>query len=143
MPGAGHPTRRIPRHASGVNSMASTRLIRLSSSPLAFVLLVSLTCGAARTEAQTKAYVTNTTSGTVTVIDTSTEAVLGSIAVGAGPTRVAVAADGTRAYVVNRDSDSVSAIDTATDTVVATIAVGDSPAALAIAPDGLRIYVTL
>jgi YVTN family beta-propeller protein len=103
--------------------------------------VISVLSGVTRAEAQTKAYVTSAT--TVTVIDTSTEAVLGTIPVGAGPARVAISPDGTRAYVSNRDSDSVSAIDTATDTVVATISVGDAPGALAVTPDGQHVYVVL
>jgi YVTN family beta-propeller protein len=93
--------------------------------------------------AQTKAYVANTAANAVTVIDTATEAVLGTIPVGAAPTRVAITPDGARAYVSNRDSGSVSAIDTTTDTVVATIPVGANPAALAVTPDGRQVYVLL
>ena len=57
--------------------------------------------GATRTEAQTKAYVAHASANLVTVIDTATGAVAGTIAVGAGPTRVAITRDGTRAYVTN------------------------------------------
>ena len=95
-------------------------------------------------EAQTtKAYVATTGADSVVVIDTAGESVLGTVAAGTGPTRVAVSRDGTRAYVLNRDSDSISVIDTATDTNVGTIAVGDNPASLAVTPDGRQIYVVL
>ena len=65
-------------------------------------LLVAV--GATRAEAQTKAYVAHTAANLVTVIDTATDTVAGTVPVGAGPTKVAVARDGTRAYVINRDS---------------------------------------
>ena len=104
------------------------------------VVAMSVVAGAAPAEAQTKAYVANTTTNVVTVIDTAAETVLATIPVGTGPTRVAITPEGARAYVSNRDSDSVSAIDTATDTVVATIPVGDNPAALAVSPNGQRVY---
>jgi YVTN family beta-propeller protein len=97
--------------------------------------------GAAGAEGQTKAYVASTTANTVSVIDTLTGTVLGTIPVGAGPTRVAIAPDGSRAYVSNRGSDSIAVIDTNTDAVVATIPVGDNPTALAVTPNGKQVYL--
>jgi YVTN family beta-propeller protein len=102
------------------------------------LLVLAATVGAARVDAQTKAYVA---AGAVTVFDTTTEGVVASIPAGSAPARVAITPDGTRAYVSNKNSDSVSVIDTATDTVVGTIPVGDSPAALAMAPNGQQLYV--
>ncbi|MFD5430138.1 YncE family protein, partial [Streptomyces sp. NPDC127084] len=75
----------------------------------------------------TYAYVANSESNTVSVIDTATNTVSATIDVGSFPIGVAVSPDGTRAYVVNGFSDTVSVIDTATNTVVATVAVGDDP----------------
>ena len=43
--------------------------------------------------------------------------VTGTIPVGAGPTEVAIAPDGSRAYVANYFDATVAVIDTATDTV--------------------------
>jgi YVTN family beta-propeller protein len=106
-----------------------------------FLLSISVLSGAA--QAQTKAYIASTAANAVTVIDTASKAVLGAIAVGVAPTRVAITPDGVRAYVSNRDSGTVSAIDTMTDTVVATIPVGDGPGELAVTPDGGQVYVIL
>jgi YVTN family beta-propeller protein len=97
--------------------------------------------GATRTEAQTKAYVAQPNQNLVTVIDTATGTAAGTVAVGTGPTRVAITRDGTRAYVTNGGSASISVIDTASDAVIETIPVGDSPSALAVTPDGKRLYV--
>src|ERR1700723_923280 len=70
------------------------------------------------------AFVANNLSGTVSAIDTATNAVVDTITVGARPTEVAITPDGTIAYVANFMSGTVSVIDTATDAVVATITVG-------------------
>jgi YVTN family beta-propeller protein len=101
-----------------------------------------LAVGSTPAEAQTKAYVAHTAANLVTVIDTATDTVTGTVSVGAGPTKVAVARDGTRAYVINRDSADVSVIDTTADSVVATIPVGGTPAGLAVTSDGGSLYVT-
>ncbi|WP_285509660.1 IPT/TIG domain-containing protein, partial [Streptomyces sp. NBRC 13847] len=69
----------------------------------------------------------------VSVIDTATNSVIGTIAVGQGPTGVAVSPDGTRAYTTNSDSNTVSVIDTATNTVLDTITGITSPRDVAIA----------
>ncbi|MDV6278220.1 hypothetical protein R3Q06_32665 [Rhodococcus erythropolis] len=58
-----------------------------------------------------RVYVANNVDGTVSVIDTATDTVVGRpLSVGAGPDGVAVAPGGTRVYVANRDSGSVSVI---------------------------------
>jgi YVTN family beta-propeller protein len=88
------------------------------------------------------AYVTNVRSNNVSVIDTATNQVVATVAVGSTPFGVAVTSDGTHTYVTNRDSNSVSVIDTATNQVVTTVAVGSQPLGVAITPDGAHAYVT-
>jgi YVTN family beta-propeller protein len=87
------------------------------------------------------AYVVNTGSDSVSLIDTDTQKVVATIPVGQFPYGVAVTSDGSRVYVVNRDSDNVSVIDTATQKVVATIPVGRRPVRVAITPNGSWAYV--
>ena len=70
------------------------------------------------------AYVTNSSDGTVSVIDTASNTVVGTIPVGSVPIGVAVTPDGTHAYVTNSGSSNVSVIATASNTVVATVTVG-------------------
>src|SRR3989304_24158 len=84
------------------------------------------------------AYVTNSGTTTVSVIDTATNTVVATVAVGTNPLGVAITPDGARAYVTNSGggANSVSVIDTATNTVVATVGVGSSPFGVAITPDG-------
>ncbi len=79
-------------------------------------------------EAAPFAYVVNSGDGTVSVIDTATNTVVGTpIPVGREPYGVAVTPDGKHAYVANRGSNNVSVIDTATNLVVATVVVGNVP----------------
>ncbi|MEW6618388.1 MAG: cytochrome D1 domain-containing protein [bacterium] len=88
-------------------------------------------------------YVTNHGSHKVSVIDTSTNQVVGApIPVGTNPDGVAITPDGRYAYVTNRSSHNVSVIDTSTNQVVGTIPVGSSPLGVAITPDGRYAYVT-
>ncbi len=67
------------------------------------------------------AYVTNSSSDTVWVIDTETGTVRDIVDVGSAPFGVAVHPNGTRVYVTNQNDNSLSVIDTATDAVIATI----------------------
>jgi YVTN family beta-propeller protein len=88
--------------------------------------------GVAITPNGTHAYVANTDGNTVSVLNTTTNTVVATIAVGKSPTKVAIMPDGTRAYVTNWGSDNISVINTATNTVVATVAVGRFPIGVAI-----------
>lgn len=108
------------------------------------------------------AYVTNNGSypafsGTVSVIDTASNTVVGSpIPVGTLPYAVAVTPDGSHVYVGNQgfdpdsgsvsaDSSSVSVIDTSTNTVTTTIphTAGISiPGGIVVSPNGASVYVT-
>ena len=112
---------------------------------LLLVISVGLGLGTAATEAQTRAYVTNSQDNTVSVIDTATNTVVATVPVGVNPSGIAITPDGTRAYTANGftgASNTVSVMETATNTVVATITVGEGPSWVAITPDGTRAYVT-
>lgn len=95
-------------------------------------------------------YVANDGAGTVSVIDTSTGAVVGKpIPVGITPTVIVVSPDGSHVYVdgnpINGPFDTVDvvAINTATHAVSAPIPTSDVAvgASMAITPDGSRLYV--
>ena len=81
-----------------------------------------------------KAYVVNFNADTVSVIDTATNAVVGSaITVGNAPIGIAITPDGTKAYVTNQNANTVSVINTATNAVVGSaIPVGSVPVGIAI-----------
>ena len=91
----------------------------------------------------------NNGSDTVSVIDTASNQVPATIAVGYEPVGVAVSPDGSQVYVTNQCASSsncnngtVSVIDTATNAVTATIPVGNAPLGVAVSPDGSQVYVT-
>lgn len=86
------------------------------------------------------AYVTTLGTDTVAVIDTVSDTVVATIAVGGGPFGVAVSPDGSRAYVANAFDGTVSVIDGSSRTVIATITVGPQPLGIAVSPDGTRAY---
>jgi len=79
---------------------------------------------------------------TVIVIDTSSLAVLATIAVGDDPEYVALSDDGTRLVTLNWKSGDVTVIDTATKTVIATLPAGRYPAAAAFEPGSLVVWVS-
>lgn len=136
-----HPCCRWSLHGKG-NAMIGIhltwrRLILSSSAGLLAALLVAL---AAR--AEPFAYVSNSSAGTVSVIDTATNGVVATVPVGQVPEFLAITPDGARAYVANLRSNTVSVIATDTNTVVATVPVGANPVGVAATPDGTRVYVT-
>ncbi|MDQ6701885.1 MAG: hypothetical protein M3Z96_01655 [Pseudomonadota bacterium] len=110
------------------------------------MLAIGLGAMASPAEAAPFAYVTNSASGSVSVIDTATNTVVATVPVGIGPQEVVVTPDGKHAYVANTNAGSpsgtVSVIDTATNTVVATVPVGNDSSGVAITPDGKHAYVT-
>ncbi len=99
----------------------------------------------------TRAYVSNRDSASVSTINTSGGAysVIGTIAVGAGPTELAITPDGSRLFVIitGATPNRIDAINTATNTVIGSIlfagtqtidsmAIGAGGAELAIARSG-------
>src|SRR5262249_32770612 len=109
--------------------------------------LLGVMLGSTLAEAKPFAYVTNSLSNTVSVIDTATNTVVATVRVGSVgrlPEGVATTPDGTHAYVTSLFPvpGIVSMIDTATNTVVATVPAGFGPWGVAITPDGSHAYVT-
>lgn len=88
-------------------------------------------------------------SGSVSVIDLTTNTNIKSIEVGLHPSGMVLSPDGSRLYVACANSDCVSVINTATDEVVEEISVhsekelpfGSGPNALDISIDGKTLYV--
>ena len=115
---------------------------RFRSFSLCFWLLII--GGTISTEAQTRSYVASP-SGTITVLDTETNAVVDTITVctdfSCSPLIPAATPNGARLYVTNISHDTVSVIDTLSNTVIDTITVGQAPWGIAFTPDGKRAYV--
>ena len=97
----------------------------------------------------------------VSMIDTNTNTVAGTVPVGNAPYGVAITADGTKIYVTNALDDTVSVVNTATNLVIAHYTCGGrtpgccshnsnspkinavpEPYGLAVTPDGGRASVT-
>lgn len=74
----------------------------------------------------TKAYVANGDDDNITVINTSTKAIITTITVGDNPVGAWTGSNG-KMYVDNEDGQTVSVIDVATDTVEETITLGFMP----------------
>jgi YVTN family beta-propeller protein len=106
------------------------------------LLLLLMLFSSTNAMAQPFAYVTDSTTNTVSVIDTATGTTVATIPVGKTPTGVAVAPDGATVYVANFLGASVSVIAAATNTVTATVPVGTQPVGIAVTPDGSHVYVT-
>jgi YVTN family beta-propeller protein len=76
-----------------------------------------------------RAYVAEYGSGTVSVIDTSQEALTATIQLpaGAAPWSLALSPDGSRLYVADSANSQLDVVDTSTDAVVDTVDVGSDP----------------
>jgi YVTN family beta-propeller protein len=99
------------------------------------------TCGTVNSTPGPFAYVANSNSNTVSVINLPTSLVVNAIPVGSDPRGVAVSPGGNQVYVGNTLTNDVSVIDTASSSVMATIPVQSSPYGVAFTPDGTSVYV--
>lgn len=104
----------------------------------------STPAGIAISPDDSRVYVTNSGSSTVSVIDTALNKEISRITVGSQPNGIAVSPDGKKLYVTLRYSDSLAVVDLATPTAApALIKVGDSPREVVLTPvTGARAYVT-
>lgn len=98
----------------------------------------------------TKAYVTNSNSSTITIINTITNSVAGTISGFDGPSGMVIMPSGDKAYVNNYggpgglgsgNGKTLRVVDLNTNAIVGSpITVDLAPAALAISPDGAFVY---
>jgi YVTN family beta-propeller protein len=88
------------------------------------------------------AYVTNNSSGDISVIDLETNLVTNTISVGMEAWGIALSPDNSTAYVVVNSLNVVKVIDLSNLTVTSTISVGSSPVEIVLTPDGTYAYVT-
>ena len=103
-------------------------------------------------------YVVNLEDSSVSIIDTNTNRVVGTLTgeedegrIGLLPQKVAFSPDGQKAFITNSLDSTVSIIDTAARTNLDTPVVGryryrsvyDEPNGIFIPPNGLRFYVSL
>lgn len=88
------------------------------------------------------AYVVNSSSGNITVVDTASMQAYSPIGVGVAPQKIAATPDGTKFLITNSGSASVSVVDAMTNRVVGTVPVGNGATDIKISPDGTRAYVS-
>jgi YVTN family beta-propeller protein len=119
--------------------MVTASLLFTSSSSAA-----PFAAGADTTPQTEWAYVTNSSSNSVTIIDTKTKKEVATIPVGKSPDAIAVTSDGKKAYVLDGGLESfISVIDTQSKKVTATIPIDIRITyTLAITPDEKYVYVT-
>jgi YVTN family beta-propeller protein len=87
-------------------------------------------------------YVTNTKSNSLSIIDTGTLEVVGTISLGAGkPNRVVFHPEGKLAWVVFDKSHDLGVIDADARKLVRRVRIGGNPYNLAFTPDGRYLYV--
>jgi YVTN family beta-propeller protein len=120
--------------------------VALTSTAIVLFLILTLSTTSAATTQSTSntakyAYITNSGTTTVSVIDIATNKVTATVNVGSNPYGVAVNPKGTKVYVASDVNDAVSVIDTATNKVTATVPVGSDPWGIAVNPDGTKVYV--
>jgi YVTN family beta-propeller protein len=85
-------------------------------------------------------YITNTVSGSLTIVDRATGATK-SIPIGAGAEGITVSPDGKEVWVAWRNDSKISVISTATDAVVEVFSAGgEGPQRVQFTPDGSQVW---
>jgi len=142
---------------SGIVHVKVNGVMEDALSPYDFLVIqpYSDPCNEARGSAQTggnsrdvaldfsgsKAYVTNSGSNSVSVVDIASLTTVKTIPVGEYPLMIDIDPEGTRAYVTNFGSRTVSVIDLSTDEEIKKINVGINPYDVAVSPDGEHVFV--
>jgi YVTN family beta-propeller protein len=105
-------------------------------------LMLAAMLGAALPAAAATLFVTNTKSESVSIIDTDTLEVVGTIPLGRGkPNRIVFHPDGKTAWVVYDKGRDLGVIDAETRKLVRRVRIGGNPYNLAFTPDGRRLLV--
>ena len=105
------------------------------------LLLAAALCGAGPAAAATL-YITNTKSESVSIIDTDTLEVVGTIPLGKGkPNRIVFHPDGRTAWVVYDKTHDLGVIDAETRKLVRRVKVGGNPYNVNFTPDGRQLLV--
>jgi YVTN family beta-propeller protein len=110
---------------------------------LAFVVVLAVLAFAAPAPVLAASlYVTNTKGDSVSIIDTTTLEVTGTIKLGAGkPNRIVFHPDGKTAWVVYDRSHDLGVIDAESKKLVKRVKIGGNPYNLNFSPDGRYLYV--
>lgn len=94
----------------------------------------------------TQVWVTDETTNMITVLNTSLDTVLGTIAVGDRPIQIEFSVDGTQAFTTNYNDNTVSVIDVETMALLTSFDMGGNgsmgPMGLVADPDGTTLWMT-
>jgi YVTN family beta-propeller protein len=105
-------------------------------------LMLTAVLGAAVPAAAAALFITNTKSDSVSIIDTGTLEVVGTIPLGRGkPNRIVFHPDGKTAWVVYDKGHDLGVIDAETRKLVRRVKIGGNPYNLAFTPDGSHLLV--
>lgn len=88
------------------------------------------------------AYVSNSYSDNVSVIDTNTHEVVATVPTGKAPINPTFTPDRRKVYVANSQAETLTVIDVGTNTATTIPAGGKSPSGLAFSPDGETLWVS-
>jgi YVTN family beta-propeller protein len=111
------------------------------TSVVSALVLIAVLAAAAPVSAASL-YITNTKGDSVSIIDTTTLEVTGTIKLGGGkPNRIVFHPDGKTAWVVYDKSHDLGIIDAETKKLVKRVKVGGNPYNLNFSPDGRFLYV--
>lgn len=87
------------------------------------------------------AYITNSASSSVSVINVTSRKIVATIPMGADPQDITISPDGKKVYVSDPISTTVSVISTATNMVVATTPVPVGSFSMVVSPDNSKLYL--
>ena len=111
----------------------------MSRSLLALLLSLAVWPASARAD---ELYVTNTHSGTISVIDTVRDEVVATVALGGGvPNRIVLTPDGAQAWAIHDKSRVISIVDVAARKVLRRVKIGEWPYNLTFTPDGRYCWI--
>ena len=127
------PFARSPRSQSGA-ALPRTLLL---------VALLALGACAAIGVAGPIGYVANEKSGTLSIVDTRNDAVLGEIRTGGRPRGMAVSKDGRRLFVSDQSTNGLLVVDLERRAVASRVDLGESPEGVSASPDGRWIVAAV
>ncbi len=93
--------------------------------------------------APVRIYVTNSDDNKVSIIDPSSNKVVGEIPVSPNPHGIVPSPDGSRFYVSSESKDVLDVVDRKTSTIIRRVPIGTRPNNVAITRDGRRVYVCI
>ena len=127
--------RMLPRHVGGWLPALGGLVVMLGL-PLLAASANSATAAAGPAATAPLAYVANEGSGSLSIIDTGSDAVVGEIPAGKKPRGTVITRDGLVAYVSDQPNNRLLVVDLAQRRVSGDIPLGESPEGVGLSPDG-------